>query len=93
MAWDECPAGRLSTLPGGREYDRGPSRMADKLCWAARGIIRKDTLPNPLIAEYETRNKRNTITYSLQPVSNANLKWRDLPFMERHTYYEKLSKL
>ncbi|GJT08040.1 hypothetical protein Tco_0842502 [Tanacetum coccineum] len=54
---------------------------------------RKDTLPNPLIAEYERRNKRNTITYSLQPVSNANLKWRDLPSVERHAYCEKLSKL
>ncbi|GJY28031.1 hypothetical protein Tco_0403798, partial [Tanacetum coccineum] len=54
---------------------------------------RKDTLPNPLIAEYEKRNKRNTITYSLQPVSNSNLKWRDLPSVERHAYCEKLSKL
>ncbi|GJY17724.1 retrovirus-related pol polyprotein from transposon TNT 1-94 [Tanacetum coccineum] len=53
----------------------------------------KDTLPNPLIAEYERRNKRNTITYSLQPVSNANLKWRDLPSVDRHAYCEKLSKL
>ncbi|GKA46363.1 retrovirus-related pol polyprotein from transposon TNT 1-94, partial [Tanacetum coccineum] len=51
---------------------------------------RKDTLPNPLIAEYERRNKRNTITYSLQPVSNANLKWRDFPSVERHAYCEKL---
>ncbi|GKA78477.1 hypothetical protein Tco_0785014 [Tanacetum coccineum] len=54
---------------------------------------RKDTLPNPLIAEYEKMNKRNTITYSLQPVSNVTLKWRDLPSMERHAYCEKLSKL
>ncbi|GJT63684.1 hypothetical protein Tco_1015164 [Tanacetum coccineum] len=54
---------------------------------------RKDTLPNPLISKYERRNKRNTITYSLQPVSNANLKWRDLPSMERHAYCKKLSKL
>ncbi|GJX00495.1 retrovirus-related pol polyprotein from transposon TNT 1-94 [Tanacetum coccineum] len=54
---------------------------------------REDTLPNPLIVEYERRNKRNTITYSLQPVSNANLKWRDLPSVERHAYCEKLSKL
>ncbi|GJX62101.1 hypothetical protein Tco_0295001 [Tanacetum coccineum] len=53
----------------------------------------KDTLPNPLITEYEKRNKRNTIAYSLQPVSNANLKWRDLPSVERHAYCEKLSKL
>ncbi|GJU45132.1 hypothetical protein Tco_1202398 [Tanacetum coccineum] len=54
---------------------------------------RKDTLPNPLIAEYEKRNKKNTITYSLQPVSNGNLKWKDLPSVERHTYCERLSKL
>ncbi|GKC78183.1 hypothetical protein Tco_1128957, partial [Tanacetum coccineum] len=40
---------------------------------------RKDTLPNPLIAEYEKRNKNNTITYSLQPVLNGNSKWKDLP--------------
>ncbi|GKF34030.1 hypothetical protein Tco_0107230, partial [Tanacetum coccineum] len=31
---------------------------------------RKDTLPNPLIVDYEKRNKKNTITYSLQLVSN-----------------------
>ncbi|GJR26016.1 hypothetical protein Tco_1102248 [Tanacetum coccineum] len=53
----------------------------------------KDTLLNPLISEYERRNTRNTITYSLQLVSNANLKWRDLPSGERHAYCEKLSKL
>ncbi|GJX81010.1 hypothetical protein Tco_0329159 [Tanacetum coccineum] len=54
---------------------------------------RKDTLPNPLITEYEKRNKKNTITYSLQPVSNGNLKWKDLPSVERHTYCERLLKL
>ncbi|GJS17012.1 putative nucleotidyltransferase, ribonuclease H [Tanacetum coccineum] len=59
----------------------------------AKMETRKDTLPNPLIVEYERRNTRNTITYSLQLVSNANLKWRDLPFVERHAYCEKLSKL
>ncbi|GKA48297.1 hypothetical protein Tco_0741255, partial [Tanacetum coccineum] len=93
MAWDECPAGRLNTPPDGREYHRSPGRTTDRLCQAARGKSRKDTLPNPLIAEYEKRNKRNTITYSLQPVSNVNLKWRDLPFVERHAYCKKLSKL
>ncbi|GKC18574.1 hypothetical protein Tco_1020724, partial [Tanacetum coccineum] len=31
--------------------------------------------------------------HSLQPVLNANLKWRDMPFVERHAYCEKLSKL
>ncbi|GKB29731.1 hypothetical protein Tco_0869132 [Tanacetum coccineum] len=54
---------------------------------------RKDTLSNPLIAEYEKRNKKNTISYSLQPVSNGNLKWKDLPSVERHTYSERFSKL
>ncbi|GKD29034.1 retrovirus-related pol polyprotein from transposon TNT 1-94 [Tanacetum coccineum] len=54
---------------------------------------RKATLPNPLIAGYERRNKRNTLTYSLQPVLNANLKWRDLLSVEIHAYCEKLSKL
>ncbi|GJW55846.1 retrovirus-related pol polyprotein from transposon TNT 1-94, partial [Tanacetum coccineum] len=50
---------------------------------------RKDTLPNRLIIEYEKRNKKNTITYSLQPVSNGNLRWKDLPSAERHTYCER----
>ncbi|GJW37359.1 hypothetical protein Tco_0060279 [Tanacetum coccineum] len=70
-------------------------RAADMLCrgWLLGVKSHKDTLPNPLIAEYERRNKRNTITYSLQPVSNANLKWKDLPSVERHAYCEKLSKL
>nr|GEV96278.1 hypothetical protein [Tanacetum cinerariifolium] len=54
---------------------------------------RKDRLPNPLIAEYGKGNKKNTITYSLQLVSNGNLKWKDFPSIERHTYYERLSKL
>ncbi|GKF36163.1 hypothetical protein Tco_0112921 [Tanacetum coccineum] len=92
-AWDECPAGRLNALLDGREDDRAACRAADILCRAAREKSRKETLPNPLIAEYERKNKRNTITYSLQPVSNANLKWKDLCFVERHAYYEKLSKL
>ncbi|GJY98826.1 hypothetical protein Tco_0516256 [Tanacetum coccineum] len=56
-------------------------------------LSRKDTLPNPLIVDYERRNKRNTITYSLKPVSNVNLKWKDLSSVERHAYCEKLSKL
>nr|GEW88832.1 hypothetical protein [Tanacetum cinerariifolium] len=54
---------------------------------------RKDTLPNPFIEEYEKRNKKNTITYSLQPMSNGNLKWKDFPSVERHTYCERLLKL
>ncbi|GJY26202.1 ribonuclease H-like domain-containing protein [Tanacetum coccineum] len=43
--------------------------------------------PNPLIANYEKRNGRGTIEYQLQQVKNANLKWRELPSMERHAYY------
>ncbi|GJY16944.1 hypothetical protein Tco_0387366 [Tanacetum coccineum] len=63
-------------------------RAADMLCrgWLLGVKSRKDTLPNPLIAEYERRNKRNITTYSLQPVSNANLKWKDFPSVERHAY-------
>ncbi|GJY39940.1 hypothetical protein Tco_0426304 [Tanacetum coccineum] len=86
-------SGKFKTQDVLREDDRAPCRAADMLCRAAREKSRKDTLPNPLIAEYERRNKRNTITYSLQPVSNANLKWKDLPSVERHAYCEKLSKL
>nr|GEV59652.1 hypothetical protein [Tanacetum cinerariifolium] len=46
-------------------------------------------IAKPLIAKYEKRNKKNTITYSLQPVSNGNWKWKDLPSMDRHTYCER----
>ncbi|GKG19836.1 hypothetical protein Tco_0376935, partial [Tanacetum coccineum] len=90
---DEPKRLRTNALSDGREYDQGPSLTADKLCRAAKGKSRKATLPNPLIAGYERRNKRNTLTYSLQPVLNANLKWRDLLSVERHAYCEKLSKL
>ncbi|GJZ55680.1 retrovirus-related pol polyprotein from transposon TNT 1-94 [Tanacetum coccineum] len=75
------------------EDDRAACRAADMLYRAAREKSHKETLPNPLIAEYERKNKRNTISYSLQPVSNANLKWKDLCSVERHAYFEKLSKL
>ncbi|GKG12225.1 hypothetical protein Tco_0346462, partial [Tanacetum coccineum] len=34
---------------------------------------------NPLIANFEKRNKQGTIEYHLQQVKNANLKWRELP--------------
>ncbi|GJX20394.1 hypothetical protein Tco_0223071 [Tanacetum coccineum] len=44
--------------------------------------------PNPLIANYEKRNGRGTIEYQLQQVKNANLKWRELPSIERHAYYK-----
>ncbi|GJZ60426.1 hypothetical protein Tco_0616242 [Tanacetum coccineum] len=79
-------SGKFKTEDVLREDDRAPCRAADMLCRAAREKSRKDTLPNPLIAEYERRNKRNTITYSFQPVSNANLKWKDFPSVERHAY-------
>ncbi|GJU01899.1 retrovirus-related pol polyprotein from transposon TNT 1-94 [Tanacetum coccineum] len=86
-------SGKFKTEDVLREDDRAPCRVADMLCRAAREKSRKDTLPNPLIAEYERRNKRNTITYLLQPMSNANLKWKDLSSVERHAYYEKLEMM
>nr|GEZ35944.1 hypothetical protein [Tanacetum cinerariifolium] len=49
--------------------------------------------PNPLIANFEKRNKQGTIEYHLQQVKNYNLKWRELPSAERHAYCERLSKL
>ncbi|GKC89547.1 hypothetical protein Tco_1150196, partial [Tanacetum coccineum] len=52
----------------------------------------KSSFPNPLIAKYEKRNDKGTINYMLQQVKNANLKWRDLPSMERHAYCERLSR-
>ncbi|GJZ82986.1 hypothetical protein Tco_0648159 [Tanacetum coccineum] len=53
----------------------------------------RNTQPNPLIAKYEKRNHGGVIEYTLQTVTNANLKRKDLLSVERHTYYEKLSKL
>ena len=53
----------------------------------------RDTPQNPLVAKYERRNRVGVIMYNLQPVTNANLKWKDLSSMERHAYSEKLSKL
>ncbi|GKA57582.1 retrovirus-related pol polyprotein from transposon TNT 1-94 [Tanacetum coccineum] len=90
--------GEVKNLPLllGRPFLRTRAAIVDMgrgmLC-VDDGKSHKDTLLNPLIAEYERRNKRNTITYSLQPVSNANLKRRDLSSVKRHAYYEKLSKL
>ncbi|GJV15107.1 hypothetical protein Tco_1360430 [Tanacetum coccineum] len=49
--------------------------------------------PNPLNAKYVKRNDKCSINYKLQSVTNANLKWRDLPSMEWHAYCERLSKL
>ncbi|GJR69708.1 retrovirus-related pol polyprotein from transposon TNT 1-94 [Tanacetum coccineum] len=72
--------------PSGRKFNR-----AFKTKTTTRKLSRKFKTED--VFSYERRNKRNTITYSLQPVSNANLKWRDLPSVERHAYYEKLSKL
>nr|GEU73406.1 hypothetical protein [Tanacetum cinerariifolium] len=48
---------------------------------------------NPLIANFEKRNKHGTIGYHLQQVKNTNLKWRELPSAERHAYCERLYKL
>ena len=53
----------------------------------------KDTPRNQLVANYERRNRVGIVTYQLQSIKNANLKWKDLPSMERHAYSEKLSKL
>ncbi|GJY19385.1 putative reverse transcriptase domain-containing protein [Tanacetum coccineum] len=49
--------------------------------------------PNPLIVNFEKRNKQGTIEYHLQQVKNSNLKLRELPSAERHAYCERLSKL
>ncbi|GJU73023.1 hypothetical protein Tco_1264428 [Tanacetum coccineum] len=49
--------------------------------------------PNPLIANFEKKNKHGTIEYHLQQVKNANLKWRELSSAERHAYCERLFKL
>nr|GEU90390.1 hypothetical protein [Tanacetum cinerariifolium] len=48
---------------------------------------------NPLITNYEKRNKQGTVEYYVQQVKNANLKWEELPSIERHAYCEQLSKL
>ncbi|GKB49264.1 retrovirus-related pol polyprotein from transposon TNT 1-94 [Tanacetum coccineum] len=64
-----------------RPYETNLTMAANtqaKVMGEVKNKSRMDTLPNPLIVEYERRSKRNTITYLLQPVSNANLKWRDL---------------
>ncbi|GJZ04777.1 putative ribonuclease H-like domain-containing protein [Tanacetum coccineum] len=49
----------------------------------------KNTPPKPLIAKYEKKNRVRMVEYALRPVTNANLKWKDLPLVERHAYYEK----
>ncbi|GJS89019.1 hypothetical protein Tco_0771655 [Tanacetum coccineum] len=83
--------------PSGRKFNRAFKTKTTTRKLSGKFITedksRKDTLPNPLIVDYEKRNKKNIITYSLQPVSNGNLKWKDLPSVERHTYCERLSKL
>ncbi|GKB51761.1 retrovirus-related pol polyprotein from transposon TNT 1-94 [Tanacetum coccineum] len=95
-------------MPSGRKFNQafktktttrklsGKIKTKDVLRSPIMNLIEKshkDTLPNPLMVEHEKRNKRNIITYSLQPVSNANLKWRDLPSVERHAYCEKLEMM
>ncbi|GJT21344.1 hypothetical protein Tco_0891281 [Tanacetum coccineum] len=71
----------LSCFEVGRDEDGNPKSKATP-----------SSHPNPLIAKYVKRNNKGTINYTLQPVTNANLKRRDLPFMERHAYCERLSK-
>ncbi|GJY81100.1 hypothetical protein Tco_1074133 [Tanacetum coccineum] len=93
----EAWASRLARMLSRRDT----SRMAGRLCQAA-GVFLAHILfpkamqgshPNPLIENFEKRNKQGTIKYHLQQVKNANLKWRELQSVERHTYYERLSKL
>ncbi|GJW99723.1 hypothetical protein Tco_0183637 [Tanacetum coccineum] len=38
-------------------------------------------------------NGKKTINYTLKPVTSAYLKWRELPYEERHAYSERLSRL
>ncbi|GKB54770.1 retrovirus-related pol polyprotein from transposon TNT 1-94, partial [Tanacetum coccineum] len=56
--------------PSGRKFNRAfnTKTTTRKLSrkFTTEDKIRKDTLPNPLIAEYEKRNKKNTITYSIE---------------------------
>ncbi|GKC25126.1 hypothetical protein Tco_1027276 [Tanacetum coccineum] len=44
--------------------------------------VTMNTPPNPLIAIYEKKNHGGMIEYTLQTVTNANLKWKDLSFVE-----------
>ncbi|GJR21580.1 hypothetical protein Tco_0970107 [Tanacetum coccineum] len=60
---------------------------------AARLEATQGSYPNPLIANFEKKNKQGTIEYHLQQVKNANLKWREFPSAERHAYCERLSRL
>nr|GEX08989.1 hypothetical protein [Tanacetum cinerariifolium] len=41
---------------------------------------------------YAKQNDKGTINYSLQQVTNANLRWRDLSCMERHAYSESFDE-
>ncbi|GJX44011.1 putative ribonuclease H-like domain-containing protein [Tanacetum coccineum] len=59
---------------------------------ACQVLATSSSQPNPLIAKYAKRNKKGTINYNLQPVMNANLKWKDLPSRERHAYHKRLCK-
>ncbi|GKB23459.1 hypothetical protein Tco_0862860 [Tanacetum coccineum] len=63
--------------PHGWENDETP---ADWLKGCARRLEKatQGSHPNPLIENFEKRNKHGTIEYHLQQVKNANLKWREL---------------
>ncbi|GJU00057.1 hypothetical protein Tco_1110395 [Tanacetum coccineum] len=89
------PAGQLGCSVARLRGRRSTSRTAGGLCRAAGCCwsATQNSHPNPLTKNYEKRNKQGTIEYHVQPVKNANLKWRELPSMERHAYSERLSKL
>ncbi|GJZ55834.1 hypothetical protein Tco_0611027 [Tanacetum coccineum] len=70
--------------PHGWESDEAPT---------ARLEATQGSRLNPLIENYERRNKEGIIEYHLQQVKNANLKLRELSSEERHAYCERLSKL
>ncbi|GJR76914.1 retrovirus-related pol polyprotein from transposon TNT 1-94 [Tanacetum coccineum] len=93
LDWSNEGYGTYKKIDGKKKFEVESLKSVRTPIRALGRKSHKDTLPNPLIVEYERRNKRKTITYSLQHVSNANLKWKDFPSVERHAYYEKLSKL
>nr|GEW44035.1 hypothetical protein [Tanacetum cinerariifolium] len=88
------PAG-LGCLVARLGERRDTSRPARGLCWAA-GVslkVMQGSYPNPLIVNFEKRNKQGTIEYHLKLVKNDNLKMTELSSTERHTYCERLSRL
>nr|GEX13607.1 hypothetical protein [Tanacetum cinerariifolium] len=65
------------------------------IVWITIMILKamRNSHPNPLIENYKKRNKQGTVEHHVQQVKNANLKWREVPSMERHAYSERLTKL